>query len=110
MRPGLPVTIQGSPSNDPTNTFNTETQMQRPGLLLQNGSVYMGFGSHCDHQPYRGYVAGVNLSTLALNMWTSEAGPGAWGAGIWQAGGGIVSDRSTRMFVATRNGVTPPVG
>ena len=47
---------------------------------------------------------------LALHMWTSEVGPGAWGAGIWQSGGGIVSDGSNGMFVSTGNGVTPPVG
>jgi hypothetical protein len=43
-------------------------------------------------------------------MWTTEAGPDASGAGIWQSGGGIVSDGSNGMFIATGNGVTPPVG
>jgi hypothetical protein len=109
-RTGWPVTIQGSPSNDSTNTFNTADELQRTGLLFQNGSVYMAFGSHCDHKPYRGYVVGVNTGTQALHMWTSEAGPNASGAGIWQAGGGIVSDGSGGMFIATGNGVTPPVG
>ena len=109
-RPGWPVTIQGSPSNDPSNTFDTEDELQRPGLLLQNGSVYMAFSGHCDITPFRGYVVGVNTSTQALHMWTSEAGPNASGAGIWQSGGGIVSDGNGGMFVATGNGVTPPVG
>jgi hypothetical protein len=108
--PGWPVTIQGAPSNDPTNTFDTADQLQRTGLLLENGSVYMGFGSLCDVPPFRGYVAGVNTSTKALHLWTSEAGPNASGAGIWLSGGGIVSDGGTGMFIATGNGVTPPVG
>jgi hypothetical protein len=77
---------------------------------LQNGSVFMAFGSHCDHKPYRGYVVGVNTSTLSQHMWTTEAGTGASGAGIWQSGGGIVSDGANGMFIATGNGVTPPVG
>jgi hypothetical protein len=110
VRTGWPVTIGGSPSNDPGNAFNTEDAMQRPGLLLQNGSVFMAFGSHCDHKPYRGYVVGVNTSTLSQHMWTTEAGTGASGAGIWQSGGGIVSDGANGMFIATGNGVTPPVG
>ena len=110
IRPGWPVTIGGSPSNDSTNTFNSELQLQRPGLLLQNGSVYMGFGGHCDDGAYRGYVVGVNTTSQALHMWTDEAGANASGSGIWQSGGGIVSDGSTGMFIATGNGVTPPVG
>ena len=110
VRPGWPVTIAGSPSNDSTNTFDTEDQLQRAGLLLQNGSVYLAFGSHCDQKPYRGYVVGVNTSTQSEHMWTTEVGSGAWGAGTWQSGGGIVSDGSGGMFIATGNGVTPPVG
>jgi Abnormal spindle-like microcephaly-assoc'd, ASPM-SPD-2-Hydin/PQQ-like domain len=110
VRPGWPVTIGGSPSNDPTATFSAETQLQRPGLLLQNGSVYLAFGGHCDDQPYRGYVIGVNTSTQAQHLWTDEAGANASGAGIWQSGGGIVTDGSSGMFIASGNGVTPPVG
>ena len=109
-RSGWPVTIQGSPSNDASNTFDTVDQLQRPGLLLQNGSVYMAFGGHCDVTPFRGYVVGVDTGTRALHLWTSEAGPGASGAGIWQSGGGIVSDGAGGMFIATGNGVTPPAG
>ncbi len=110
VRPGWPVTIGGSPSNDPTNTFDTEDQLQRPGLLLQNGSVYMAFGGHCDDLPYRGYVVGVNVGTQAQHMWTTEAGANASGAGVWLSGGGIVSDGAGGMFISTGNGVTPPVG
>ena len=110
IRTGWPVTISGSASNDSSATFSAERQMQRTGLLLQNGSVYMGFGSHCDYGPYRGYVDGVNVSTKSQHLWTSEAGPNGANAGIWQAGGGIVSDGSGGMFIATGNGVTPPVG
>jgi len=109
-RTGWPLTIGGSPSNDSTTTFNAETQLQRPGLLLQNGSVYMAFGGHCDYQPYRGYVIGVDTSTRTQHLWTTEAGKNASGSGIWQSGGGIVSDGSNGMFIATGNGVTAPVG
>ena len=64
-RSGWPVTIQGSPSNDPANTFNPKTAAQRPGLLLLDGVVYAGFASHCDYGPYVGYVAGVRTTTPA---------------------------------------------
>ena len=47
-RSGFPTTIQGHPSNDPSNTFTPKTAMQRPGLLLLDGAVYAAFASHCD--------------------------------------------------------------
>jgi hypothetical protein len=107
---GWPVAIGGSPSNDPTTTFQSEWEFQRSGLLFQNGSVYMAFGGHCDDGSYRGYVVGVNTSTKSQHLWTTEAGPGASGAGIWQSGGGIASDGANGIFIASGNGVTPPVG
>jgi hypothetical protein len=110
-RSGWPVTIQGSPSNDSSKAFNPKTVLQRPGLLLMDGVVYMGFGSHCDKEDYRGYVAGVSTTTHSMtSLWTTEAGASNSGSGIWHAGGGIASDGAGRMFVSTGNGVTPPVG
>ena len=108
-RPGWPVPIAGSPINDPTNVFNSEKEMQRPGLLLLDGVVYVAFGAHCDFGPYRGYVVGVSTTKAATTaMWATESGASSYGAGIWQAGGGVVSDGSGRIFVATANGVSPP--
>ena len=108
-RSGWPVVIAGSPSNDPTATFNPYTAAQRPGLLLMNGVVYAGFASHCDIGPYRGYVVGVSTSTAKLtSMWATEVGQSNSGAGIWQSGGGLVSDGDGRILFATGNGISPP--
>jgi hypothetical protein len=104
------VPIQGAPVNDPTRPFNPLSERQRPGLLLMNGWVYVGFASYCDFQPYDGYVAGVNTSTRALTMWTDESGLTDSEAGIWQGGGGLMSDGPNRIFVATGNGVSPAPG
>jgi HYDIN/CFA65/VesB-like, Ig-like domain/Bacterial lectin/Abnormal spindle-like microcephaly-assoc'd, ASPM-SPD-2-Hydin/PQQ-like domain len=110
-KPNWPVAIAGAPSNDPTMPFDPYRQMQRPGLLLLDGVVYAGFGSHCDFGPYRGYVVGVSTTTAAVTaMWASETGSSNEGGGIWQAGGGLVSDGSGRIFAATGNGISPPVG
>ncbi|MGH3625725.1 MAG: hypothetical protein ACRDQ5_28790 [Sciscionella sp.] len=43
-RPGWPVVVQGSASNDPAAAFNPFTAMQRTDLLL-DGVVYAGFGA-----------------------------------------------------------------
>ena len=104
------VPVQGAPVNEPTRPFDPLTERQRASLLLLNGTVYMGFGSYCDYQPYVGYVAGVNTATQALTMWTDESGTTDSEAGIWQAGGGLMSDEAGRIFVATGNGVSSAPG
>ncbi|MFF7469446.1 choice-of-anchor D domain-containing protein [Streptomyces sp. NPDC008092] len=108
-RSGWPVTIAGSPVNDPSATFDAYYEQQRPGLLLMDGVVYAGFGAHCDAWPYRGYVVGVSTTGHSItSMWASATGVG--GAGIWQAGGGLVSDGSGRIFFSTGNGISPAPG
>ena len=103
--------IYGSPSNDSHITFSTAQQGQRAGLLLLNGWVYAAFASHCDHGPYAGYVAAVNLANKASStLWTDEAGVTNNQAGIWQSGGGLVSDGPGRIFLASGNGVSPAPG
>ena len=62
-RPNFPVTLGGTADNNPSMTFSPTTQQQRPGLLLLNGVIYMGFGSHCDISPWQGWVMGVSTTT-----------------------------------------------
>ncbi|MFC1411854.1 choice-of-anchor D domain-containing protein [Streptacidiphilus sp. N1-12] len=110
-RAGFPVTITGSPEADPSLPFDAAHQLQRPGLLLLDGVVYLGFGAHCDFGPYRGYVVGVSTSTARItSMWATEMGASNDGGGIWAAGGGLVSDGPGRIFLATGNGINPPTG
>jgi hypothetical protein len=109
-RSGWPVKIVGTPTNDPAHPFSPYDVNQRPGLLLLDGVVYLGFAGQCDYGTYVGWVAGVNTSTRAINMWSDEVGASSSEAGIWQSGGGLVSDGSGRVFFATGNGVTPPDG
>lgn len=103
--------IYGSPSNDPSISINTRQQGQRAGLLLLNGWVYASFASHCDHQPWAGYVAAVDLADKAKStLWTDESGVTYDKAGIWQGGGGLMSDGSGRIIVTSGNGISPAPG
>ncbi len=102
-RPNFPVQITGAASNDPSSSFNGTMQGNRPGLLLMNNVVYAGFGSMCDIQPFKGWVAGVSAGGRLTALWTASPGFDS-GAGIWQAGGGLVSDGPGRIFLATGNG------
>ena len=100
--------IKGAPSNDPGRPFDAFSELQRPGLLLLDGSVYAAFGGHCTLQPYTGYVAGVNTLTRGLTMWADQAGPTYSGeSGIWQSGSGLMSDGQGRIFLTTGNGTAP---
>ncbi|GAA3550124.1 hypothetical protein GCM10022197_01190 [Microlunatus spumicola] len=107
-RAGFPTTIKGAADNDKDHDFNPKTAMQRPGLLLLDGVVYAGFASHCDRQPYVGYVVGVDASSgKQTAMFATETGNSKAGAGIWQSGGGLVSDGPGQIIFATGNGVSP---
>ena len=71
--------------------FDPLRNNQRPGLLLENGSVYISWASHCDHGPYHGWLISYNATTLQQSgVWNSS--PNAGLGGIWQAGGGPASD------------------
>ncbi len=109
--PGYPVEISGTPENTPGVPFNEAYEAQRPALLLLNGVVYIAFGSDCDITPYRGIVVGVSTATHKITtMWSDESGVGTGEdsqAGIWQSGGGPVSDIPGRVILATGNGVSP---
>jgi outer membrane protein assembly factor BamB len=101
--------ITGSPSNDSHVTFSAKYNMERPGVMIMGGAVYGAFASHCDHKPYDGYVARVDISTSTpkVTLWSDESGVTYDEAGIWQGGGGIMSDGSGRIFVTSGNGVSP---
>jgi len=103
------VLIWGHPGNDAHLTFSPQYQGQRTGALLMGGWVYGAFASHCDAQPYAGYVAGVNLATNAFTLWTDESGVTYNEGGIWQSGGGLMSDGPGRIFLTSGNGVSPSV-
>jgi len=109
-RAGWPVRIIGTPANDPAHPFQPFDVNQRPGLLLMGGTVYLAFGGQCDYGHYVGWVAGVNTGTQAISMWSDEVGASSSEAGIWQSGGGLVSDGPGRIFLTTGNGVTAPDG
>jgi outer membrane protein assembly factor BamB len=108
-RPHWPVELAGKADNS-SEVLDPVTSNQRPGLLLLDGRVYLATASHCDHGAYVGYVVGVDTTTRAVHRWSDQDGSASSGAGIWQSGGGPMSDGPGRLFVATGNGVSPAPG
>jgi hypothetical protein len=106
---GGPVVISGSVpgtgdgSSGGRVPFDALHECQRPGLLLSNGVVYMGFGSHGDQRPFHGWLIGYNATTLQQVM-IYNVTPNAYGGGIWQGGGGLATDATGNIYYTTSNG------
>jgi hypothetical protein len=101
----------GAGSSGGVMTFNSIYESQRPGLLLLNGHVYVGFASFGDNGDWHGWVLSYNASTLAL-AGQFCASPNGEGSGFWASGAGLSADTTTggRIFVATGNGDFPVEG
>ena len=106
---GGPVVIQGSVPGSGVGSvagrvpFDSLRENQRTALLLLNGNVYFGFGSHGDNEPYHGWLLGYNAATLSPVL-AYNATPNGEGAGIWQSGGGLVADASGNIYYVTGDG------
>ena len=101
-----PVTITGTyPMLGGTVTFEPEQYEERAALLLSQGMLYLSFTSHCDQQPYSGWVFAYNAATLARTAVLNVApNSGERGPAIWMAGGGPAADASGNVYLLTANG------
>lgn len=78
-------------------------QLQRPGLLLANNRIYIGFGSVYDRAPYHGWILAYDAATLRPAAVFNDTPDGAAG-GIWQSGRGIGADTDGNIYTVTGNG------
>jgi len=84
-------------------TFTPSEQVQRAGLLLLNGALYITWASYCDNDPWHGWLMAYNEATLKqIGSWNTTPN-GSWG-GIWQSGTGIAADSESNIYFATGNG------
>jgi hypothetical protein len=104
------VSGTGNGSVDSILTFDPEWENQRPGLLLLNGIVYIGFAAHEDDGPFHGWILAYNSHTL-IQTSAFCVTPNGEDGGIWMGGAGLaaevidpVNHPFGRMFVATGNG------
>src|SRR5271167_336167 len=108
-KPNSPVTIAASvPGTAPDAvggmiSFDPLLQHDRPALTLANGTVYLSFASHCDIQPYHGWILGYDETTLAQEVVFNTSANGGEG-GIWEAGCGPGVDTNGDLIAITGNG------
>jgi Legume lectin domain/Chitobiase/beta-hexosaminidase C-terminal domain len=104
------VAGNGNGSSGGVLNFDLKWENNRPGSLLLNGIVYLGFASHGDNGPWHGWILSYNaanlhqISALCLT-------PNGQGSGVWQGGAGLAADVPDpvnhpygRMFISTGNG------
>ena len=107
---GGPVVIAASVSGTGEDSiggvvsFNPLREFQRPGLLLQNGQVSIGWASYCDARPYHGWVIAYNATNLAQQVGVFNDTPNGHQGGIWMSGGGLAGDANFNTYLATGNG------
>jgi hypothetical protein len=103
-QPNSPVvispTVQGSGG---TVTFDTLRQKERAALMLAGNTVYIASVSHCDIEPYHGWLVGYDKSSLNQTAVFNTTPNGSEG-GIWMSGGGPSADAEGQIYVSTGNG------
>jgi Legume lectin domain/Bacterial lectin/Chitobiase/beta-hexosaminidase C-terminal domain len=116
---GSPVTLaaqvagNGNGSSGGVLKWDPKWENNRPGLLLLNGIVYIGFAAHGDNGPWHGWILAYNAATLQQTSAFCSTSNGS-GSGIWMSGAGLAADTVSnssgnpspggRLFVATGNG------
>jgi hypothetical protein len=83
--------------------FQPLQELQRPGLLLEKGHIVIAWTSHCDTDPWHGWVMSYAAGTLAQEAVFNTSSNGKQG-GIWMGGGGVAADASGNLFFSTGNG------
>ncbi len=105
--PSSPVEIQasvpGAGDGGAAVTFVPASYKQRGALLLSNGVVYTSWSSHCDINPYHGWIIGYSAATLQ-QVAVYNTTPNSTGASFWNAGAGPASDSAGNLFVVSANG------
>lgn len=94
--PESPVTITAK-------DFDPLMENQRPALLLSAGTVYVGYASHCDKDPYHGFLMGYDAKSLRQTAVLNTSPTGSE-ASIWQSGQAPAVDPEGNIYAVTGNG------
>jgi len=94
-------------SDGSTVSFDPQNQWNRASLAYNNGSLYIGIGSHCDNNSggITGWLLRYNTSLKLERAFHTVLTPGGTElASIWMTGFAPAIDPSGNVFVVTGNG------
>src|SRR6266566_1255354 len=101
-RAGSPVLITATSTSNKghVTVFKSLHQKNRPGLLLLNGVLYLGFGSNDCNDGNSGWVLSYDATSLS-QLAVFNTSPDYGLTSIWQAGVGLAADEAGNIFVET---------
>jgi hypothetical protein len=101
-QPGSPVLITASSTSAKghVTTFNSLHQKNRPGLLLLNGTLYLGFGSNSCNDGNSGWVLSYDAASL-LQLAVFNTSPDYGLTSVWQSGVGLAADENGNILIET---------
>jgi Bacterial Ig-like domain (group 2) len=104
---GGPREVQATyPTTTGTITFDPGSHKDRAGLLLLNGEVYTSWTSHCDDDPYTGWIIAYDGTTLAqTRVFNIAPNSNGFGPSIWQSGGAPAVDSAGFIYLLAAQGV-----
>ena len=88
----------GAGSSNGTVRFDPKQYAERQALTLVGGNVYLAWTSHCDQQPYSGWVMAYSADTLAQSSVLNVTPNGSEGS-VWMSGAGMASDGAALYFL-----------
>ena len=101
-QPGSPVQIAAQTVSNKGHlmVFNSYYQKNRPGLLLQNGVVYIGFGGNSCNDKDSGWLLAYDETSLQ-QVAVFNTSPDYGLVSIWQTGNGIAADQDGNIYFET---------
>ena len=106
-RAGAPALISATfpQSAGGTVRFDARQQLQRAGLALLNGTVYVAWGAHEDASPWYGWLIGYTYNGMGFTQSAVlNVAPDTGESGIWMGGGAPAVDSAGRLYATTGNG------
>ena len=98
-------TYPGTGDGTMTTTFSPRYELQRTGLALINGTVYIAWAGHEDAPPYYGWLMGYTYGASGFTQVSVlNVTPNVKQGGIWMGGGAPSADASGHVYVITGNG------
>ena len=100
----IAATYPGTYQGGSTVTFDAHPQLQRAGLALVNGQVYVSFAAHEDTPPYCGWVMAYAYNGSAFTQTSVlNVTPNVGFGGIWMGGSAPAADAAGRLYLITGN-------
>jgi outer membrane protein assembly factor BamB len=105
----IKATFSGTGANSTLGmvVFDPSQYAERVGLLLFNQTVFLGWTSHCDQDPYTGWLMAYSEFSLAQTAVLNLTPNGSEGS-IWMAGAGLAADSNNFIYFLDANGTFDP--